>query len=407
MRLGSLLLALTASLAGQALHRSPINRTRVIRQLEAQERQIRGLQQLYPVRVRFLAPKPFKALITAQLKHDERPSDIAVSQRELNELGFLDPGQSYRKILFSGLASQPIGVYDDKSKTLYVRNQNNQALKLERYVIVHEYTHALQDQHWNLNKIMPDNYKQTYRNSDAIIAHRALVEGDAFNVQTIYINRSYTPAQFRGLVAYENKIPTPQLPWAIQTDFYFPYTAGTKFVQMLQARGGMQKVNRAFTRLPSSTYEILFPSAYLSGWRPEPVSLRRISGLAGWKRVDDDVFGALEFDMLLAQRGSPADARSVVQGYRGDRYLFLERGASNLLLIDSRWDSAVAAKAAKDAIARSLTQRFGPSASWNATHTIVRAGSMAVSVTSSGAKVKLVYAPTSALAAKAATAATS
>jgi hypothetical protein len=210
------------------------------------------------------------------------------------------------------------------------------------------------------------------------------------------------------MVAYESRISSgPKLPWAIEKDFYFPYTTGVQFVQALFQKGGMPRINAAFSRLPASTYEVMFPSAYLSGWKPQPVGLHHVEGFRSWKRVDDDVFGAFEYDLLLAQHGSQAAADSVVRNYRGDRYLFLEKGASNLLVMVSRWSSRAGALQARSAIARSLKQRFGSSATWNPSHTVLSTESLAVSLRAQGVTVRLVYAPTATIAAKAATAATS
>lgn len=408
MRFLAVLLALSAVLTDQSNQLPSLSRSAQLRQLETQERQIRGLTQLHPVKATFLGPRAFKALITAQLKRDDPPSEIAIGQRELVEIGFLNPGQSYRKIVFSGLSAQPIGLYDDTTRTLYVRNQNGQAFKLERYVIVHEYTHALQDQHWNLRRVLPDDLKQTYRNSDALVAHRALVEGDAVTTQTIYINRSYTPAEFKAMIAYESKLSSgTKLPWAVSKDFYFPYTTGVQFVQTLLAKGGMTGINSAFSRLPSSTYEIMFPSAYLSGWKPVAVTLHRVAGFGGWKQVDDDVFGAFEYELLLAQGGSQARADSVVRTYRGDRYVFLEKGKSNLLLMLSRWSTPAAAQQARAAVARSLEQRFGSGATWNDSRTMLTTPGVSVSLQVRGSLLRLVYAPTASIARRAAVARTS
>ncbi len=376
-----------------------------LQQIEAQERLIRGLSQIHPVAARFPGNKAFNALISGQMRHDNPLSEITVSQRELDEVGFLRPGQNLRTILFSDMSSQVAGVYDYKKKILYVRGQDNQAFNLERYVIVHEYTHALQDQHWNLARILPDEYKLRYRNSDAVTARHALVEGDASNTQNLYIRRSYSLEQFRAMVAYERNIPTgPVLPWAIQKQFYFPYTTGLAFVQALYQAGGMREINAAFSRLPSSTYEIIFPRAYLSHWHPTAVTLHGVVGFKGWKQVDDDVLGALGYKMLLWQHGSESAATAALRPYRGDRYVFLEKGKTNLLLMKSVWSSASAARQARSALAQSLEKRFGQRATWNSAHTVISVPGLAVAVRASKDSVTLAYAPTRALAAKLGTA---
>jgi hypothetical protein len=333
------------------------------------------------------------------MRRDNPIREIEIGQQEMDEVGFLRPGQSLRKILFSDMSAQVAGVYDFKTKTLYVRGQDNQAFHLERYVIVHEYTHALQDQHWHLAKILPDEYKIRYRNSDALSARHALVEGDAVNTQGLYIERSYTPAEVRGMITYEQHLPTGvPLPRAIQKQFYFPYTTGVRFAQTLYQSGGMRAINAAFTRLPSSTYEIMFPDAYLRHWRAADVQLHGVRGFGRWKRVDDDVFGALGYKMLLWQHSSESAATSALRSYRGDRYVFLEKGSAGALLMESKWQSGTAARRAAQKLASSIEKRFGRTGAWRPDHPVVRGEGVSAYVRSRGANVTLAYAPTSSLA---------
>jgi hypothetical protein len=72
-------------------------------------------------------------------------------------------------------------------------------------VIAHEYTHALQDQYYHLNKLMPNLDKVAYRNSDALGAHHALTEGDAVNTELLYIERHYTAQEIKEFIKIESR----------------------------------------------------------------------------------------------------------------------------------------------------------------------------------------------------------
>jgi hypothetical protein len=400
---------LTLVPAGASSARStPFNRAHELQVLESEERQIRGLAQLRPVQARFLSNAAYNALVSHQMKRDNPLSEIAIGQRELDEVGFLRPGQSLRKIYFSDIGSKTAGVYDYKTRTLYVRKTNQRAFQLERYVIVHEYTHALQDQHWHLSRLLPDEYKLHYRDSDAAVAHRALLEGDAVNTEELYWDRYYTRAEFSAMLRYEKGLSTgAALPWAINADFYFPYTSGVTFVQALYRTGGMRRIDQAFSRLPSSTYEILFPREYLRGWRPAAVRLHGVRGFPGWKQVDDDVFGAFGYMKLLWQHGTETQAEAAVRAYRGDRYIFLEKGSKSLLLMKSVWAGPVTARAAARRLSAALTKRFGRKAEWNSSHEVLSARGLAVYDHATGDSVTLAYAPSARLAARLGAAATS
>jgi hypothetical protein len=201
------------------------------------------------------------------------------------------------------------------------------------------------------------------------------------------------------MITYEQHLPTGvPLPWAIQKQFYFPYTTGVRFAQTLYQSGGMRAINAAFTRLPSSTYEIMFPDAYLRHWRAADVHLHGVRGFGGWKRVDDDVFGALGYKMLLWQHSSESAATSALRSYRGDRYVFLEKGSAGALLMESKWQSGAAARRAAQKLASSIEKRFGRTGAWRPDHPVIRGEGVSAYVRSRGANVTLAYAPTSSLA---------
>ena len=241
-----------------------------------------------------------------------------------------------------------------------------------------------------------------------VAAHHALVEGDAVNTQDIFIERHYTPSQIRNMIAYEQSLPSgPSLPWAIKDEFYFPYTTGLTFTQTLYHKGGMAAINKALSNPPSSTYEVMFPSAYEKGWHPVQLPLHSVTGFPGWKQVDDDVFGAYGYDLLIQHDTNAAFARDIVQEYRGDRYVFLEHGSKNLLLMRSVWADSGSATSARNALANSIRARFPGKTSWTAAHTVLTDPSGAVFIRASGSNLTLAYAPNASLARKLGTAKTS
>jgi hypothetical protein len=344
--------------------------------IESIAARIRGLKQTHGVTARFPSNAAFNAELKNELLRDNPDSVLAISQREMVLLGLLKKGQNLKQIYLNGLAnpSSVVGLYDYKTSTLFVRNQSKQAFGVDRYVIAHEYTHALQDQHWHLAKLLPDQNALAYRNSDAVEAHHALTEGDAYNVQTLFISREYSPSDIQALrdeAAQSNGSP---LPTALRRAFYFAYVDGYAFAKALYDQGGMALVNAAYKRLPASTYEIMHPSAYLRHWRPVHVMLHGIQGYGDWKQVDDDVYGAMGYDILIWQYASSKRAGAAVTGYRGDRYIFLENGDQDAIVMKSVWASSRAVSVARAAIASSLRTRFSGSRWTNGGTTLSYAG---------------------------------
>jgi hypothetical protein len=375
-------------------------------QLEQTTQQVRHLAPLHSVAAAFLPDAQFNAVVQANMRKGETDADVEIGRRELVLLGMLSPSADYHKILYQNVTSQVLGLYDYYAKKLYVRNESGKVFGVDRYAIAHEYTHALQDQHYNLKKLMPDESAITYRNSDGESAHHALVEGDAVNTEYLYISKAYTPKEIRDLVN-EPQPHVQSLPKALQRQFNFPYTTGVQFAQKLYKTGGMTAVDAAYHRLPSSTYEIMHPSAYLRGWKPVNVSLHGVSGFADWKQVDDDVNGAFGLDLILWQHVPQSLASQVTNTYRGDRYIFLENGSQDAMLLKSVWTSAKTAAAAKAAWVQAVRAQLPNAHATGKGATTLVQGNISVYLHVTSRTLKVAYAPTAVLAQQLGTAPTS
>jgi hypothetical protein len=366
--------------------------------IETVTAQIRQLSPTHPVKVKIESDAQFNTVIRNQTKARNPDSEIETGQRESVLLGLLNNSDNLRHILFSNVTGNVIGMYDPDSATLYIRNHDNMAFGIERHVLAHEYNHALQDQHYDLKRLIPDETPLAYRNTDEVGAHHALTEGDSINVETAYIYKTYTGQDLAALEQYESNTHGPPLPKAITEQLTFAYTYGYAFVSALYRHGGMAGVNAAYGRLPRSTYEIMHPTAYLKGWKPTTIDLHGVTGFPTWKQVDDDVFGALGYNILLRQFISGHKSDVVTNGYRGDRYIFLENGVQNAMLFKSVWNNKAAAKTARDALVAGLRARFHHLQVTNGSLTVARDKYVAVAFAVNGAGLTMAYAPTAILA---------
>jgi hypothetical protein len=330
-----------------------------IAQIERATEDIRLLVHKRPVRVVFDRSPAFDATVRADFRRSTPESQITLGQKELVFLGWIAKTQSYRQIVYQGLTKQVLGLYEPSQQALYVRSDNNEALGIRRDAIAHEYTHALQDQYFNLDKLQPDQTRITYRNSDRVTAIHALTEGDAVTTQLLFVARHYSPAEYREWVKIQQTaVKGAPLPKAIYREFYFAYDDGLAFAERLYLNGGMRAINSAYYRLPQSTYEIMHPSAYLKGWKPVAVTIHRVDGLTGWKQLDDDVMGALGYKLMIWEYLNKSLATRITDAYRGDRYVFLEDGKKDAALFRSKWTDSGAALRARAALAQSLRQRY-------------------------------------------------
>ncbi len=145
------------------------------------------------------------------------------------------------------------GWYDaDQSVLVLVDQPRTYSANL---VLVHELTHALQDQHFDLSRTSAQP-----RTSDAARAWRALVEGEATLASAELVGFSVTD--------HPTHADGPRDPEA--DDLLFTYMAGAQYVSALRQEGGWAAVDAAWQTPPPSTDHILRRIASPSTTPPPP-----------------------------------------------------------------------------------------------------------------------------------------
>jgi hypothetical protein len=162
------------------------------------------------------------------------------TRREVFELLGLRPGGDSEDLRTSG------AFYSQIEKRIYVRGKS--LTPYLRSVMVHELTHAWQDQHFNLAA-----RDRGINTDDAWLAWLALVEGDANYVREQY--RQTQPADpEEGNLADD---PPSSFQYLDLVGFEFPYAAGPSYVKLLRQKGGVEALDQRFKVLPNSVQEIL------------------------------------------------------------------------------------------------------------------------------------------------------
>ncbi len=326
-----------------------------INTIEAQTMHLRQLRRVHPVRIKFLGNRAFNHYIAGTLKQANSPSALHVSDLENVMLGLFSSKVNLQKILTGGLTTQVVGLYDKHSKTLYIRDTGH-ALTIDRWVISHEFTHALQDEHFKLQKVEPDQSHWKFKNSDQDLAEHSLIEGDAVNIQYTYARTYYTQQQLTALNNEINSQPASHVPNIIEQQFEFPYQQGLFYVTYLISHGGFNRDDQAFRHPPNSTYEVMFPGRTLS---PQIPKIRSMKGkFASWKRKDDDVMGAFGYYQLTEQYVSKASANHLASLWRGDRYLLLNKGHKYAMYFQAVFANPKAAQSADKILGAALATRF-------------------------------------------------
>lgn len=306
---------------------------------------LRGLPLLGPVRRQVHDEATLRSYIAERLR-EEYPGDrLRREERLLAALGLLPPGCDLEKAIGDLYAAQTAGYYDPRRRTLYLSERLPEPM--QRPTLAHELTHALQDQHFRIQRFLEPSAGDP--DDDARLASLALVEGDA----TAVMLASLAPAGAAGswteaLPLFEGGLlealaaaQSPSIPPFLVQVLNFPYRHGTAFVAALYTAGGWRAVNDAFARLPRSSEQVLHPARYAAaGDEPTPVGRGPFpERLAGLERHYDLVLGEFVTRLVLeAEAGAEAAARAA-EGWDGDRAALYVGNGTELVLWLSVWDS--------------------------------------------------------------------
>ena len=236
---------------------------------------------------------------------------------------------------------------------------------VERLTFVHEFTHALQDQVYDLEDGLGYSDEACRESGERCQVISALIEGDATLLEEQWL-RTYARGQdFDDLLAFIDGLKTPVLdsaPAYLRKDFLFPYEQGLEFVRTIYLRDGWAGVDQVYRRLPESTEQILHPALYQRA-TPAVVELDELGSALGesWQELDRGVLGEWYTRLMLETRLEAGQASEAAAGWGGDAYLTLRNEAADVeaLVLVSVWDRARDANEFTDAMLRHAEDRFG------------------------------------------------
>lgn len=234
------------------------------------------------------------------------------------------------------------GFYDPATKEMVIVSGSRDVNALEQWVYAHEFMHALQDQHFDLEFI-----SDTSLGHEEQLALRALVEGEAELVQEIYVEQGYFSREelieIFNISQRMRQREVAYMPPVLVNSFLFPYTAGPEFVDTLYRRGGWAAVNAAWQNPPQSTEHIIHPQRYLDGDAPQIVTLPPLTDTlgVGWELITEGVFGEFYLREYLSQRLNEIEVDSAATGWGGDRYAVYWQAEQDTVAMVLRhvWDS--------------------------------------------------------------------
>ena len=273
---------------------------------------------------------------------EEDPLDERIYMKAFFELlGMWAPGTDLEN-LYSALGDPLVRpIYHPQEGVLIP----DSFLPLDEYgslLLLGELTKALAHQHH------PDSYHPevdfSLNGGDQSLARRALQEGEAVLVQTLYLESLGEDRRtliYEQRSAAEDSTSEPYLssldgvPRLLVEETIFSGREGANLAFDLYRRGGFTALDQAFERLPETTEQVLHLEKYRAREPAvQPVPFRVV--LEGYETVEDGNWGELRWRGLFSHHGDPVSAARAAEGWGGDLYQLLWAPGSQKLVFAVR-----------------------------------------------------------------------
>lgn len=339
-------------------------------EIEGAVARLRGLPFKQPVH-KGLKSRPELRDYVAKLMARKQPKErLDATSRALAMLGLFPRDFDLQECVLDLLEEQVAGLYDPEAKALFL----TRGWSLARHTIIsHELTHALQDQHFDLQSMpMEDETREDLAN-----AIRCVVEGEATLIMMYYVSEaklgrlgpleklmgigygSFLEQVRRGHVSVDQlrdrtnnwmtgSKKVDSAPTVLRECLVLPYFQGLVFVHTALRRGGWGAVNSIYSDLPQSTEQVLHPKKYfVDRDRPTVIDVPDPHSLApkGFQLIFRSVLGELYLAVLMRDLLGKSAPRAAWEGWDGDHFLAYHRPDEDrgffvwATVWDSEWDA--------------------------------------------------------------------
>lgn len=334
-----------------------------------------GLNTDHPVSVEFLSDKERIQDVMRMFFQRDYPDDKYWAMNALMvKFGFSLFEDETEDEIVTDYTRGILGVYDDEDKQIYIVEASlSDSLSKERYdecdltsmrgvdpvwddwmnhhqsdiVLVHEATHALQDQAHDLY----DWHQKLKWNDDANLAIRSMIEGQAELVEYKYTMEALRISDYRAafynygmswnmdlFAAYDQWIEensddrfgtcegTMTFLWWLGN---VPYIFGQIFMQKIEGEQGLSRTNDTFTHCPLSSEQVMNSDKFFSKKdedRPTFIDLPSFDDLLDlddWQFLDYNSMGQLKLYLLCRDLYYDPinECQPMSEGWDGDRYI--------------------------------------------------------------------------------------
>ncbi len=338
---------------------------------------LRGKKFLHEVPVFKVSAKQLRAI--SDRGWDKDYPGVKLHQYEELEtwLDLLPPHTDLKAASGDYFVTQVAGLYDSDAKemcipspsvgtTNAVRKASEKKLEdfspdLDKIVLAHEFTHALEDQYWPLDDPQDTN---TTLSTDRGTAHSFLNEGSATRAMIEVVPAQWADGSPDGYFLFWNLIHSDLgefvlnhelggswkgsdslvngVPDTLARTEAMPYSFGYTFCTGILRNWGLDGLDYIYGHSPVSSTQVMHPKKAWE-WRDFPVQIDLPENLpGGWKQISIDTVGEAGIAVLFGcQFDNLNRGLEIGRGWKGDHVaLFEGPDGHRLLLWASSWDSA-------------------------------------------------------------------
>lgn len=366
--------------------------------------EIRHLEFKTPVQAEHQSLEDWEKYLDRELDKEFPVDERQDVQDGLLRLGMLLEPMDLAGEFKNALLSQAGAYYDPESGKFYYLMVDMPKEMLET-VAAHELVHALQDQHFDLDKMMEElstrgDDDDAPRNDDRVLALRFLVEGEATYVMMLWqmktmmgMDLTENPqmemltlkmvadmdldaliAMAQGQTELFGDDPDNAIAQAIRAMEDIPpyildplnaaYLKGAYFAMSLRhGKEGWGEIADAFKNLPASAEQTLHPAKFTTKRDdPTPIAMDQVAGFddAGWELIDSAIHGEYYLRLLLRNFNCPGPrAKIATEGWDGDVYrAYRNDDGAVAIALATTWDSEKDAEQFFDAYTSILPTKY-------------------------------------------------
>jgi hypothetical protein len=282
-----------------------------------------------------------EAYLEKKFNEDESAKRLERDEIVLKKFGLLDRDFELKPFLLALLKEQIEAYYDSKTKTVNLLDWVD--VDEQKPVLAHELTHALQDQHSDLEKWDDQTPDDVSTDSAGDVDHLArdemdtardaVAEGQATAVMMDYVLKPLGKSLVKDpeimdrlkdqMTASDNSPVMARAPLLLSESMLFPYREGLSFEQDIwMDQGQTAAFAGALDRPPTSSWEIINPRVYEQKQMPAIPLLPNFHPLTDklYKPYDIGQVGQLDLHILAELFGGDSAAVDLTPAWNGGIY---------------------------------------------------------------------------------------